>query len=137
MTRAPLPPLLPEGPWRPEWRQAIDALELPSAARAVLHLWNDDLEASHELAQTGGDPSLHYCHAILHRREADYGNSSYWYARVTGHPVLAAMRALHPGWTADSFLESVSHLGEKGSGEEERLRKSQADEMRLLWEAVS
>lgn len=68
----------------------------PSAARcclAGLWLWHDFLDESHEISQQIDTPEGSYWHAIMHRREGDFGNSKYWYRRVGNHPVFAI---LHP-----------------------------------------
>jgi hypothetical protein len=39
-------------------------------------------------------PTLAFWHAIMHRREGDFSNSKYWYARCRHHPVLARIPAL-------------------------------------------
>lgn len=60
-------------------------------------LWQvfDQLEESHELAQSlegrCPDNSGDYWHAIMHRREPDYGNSKYWFRQVGRHDVFAEL----------------------------------------------
>ena len=65
------------------------------AVRAGLLLWNDQFVAAHEAAQSiegeGVERLGDYWHAILHRREPDYGNARYWLRRVGPHPVHAAL----------------------------------------------
>jgi len=63
------------------------------AMLAGLWLWRDGLERSHTLSQGIDDPTGSFWHAILHRREGDFGNSKYWYARCANHPVLATLSA--------------------------------------------
>ena len=53
-----------------------------------LWLWHDQLDASHEISQSVHTPSGSFWHAIMHRREGDFSNAKYWYARCRHHPVL-------------------------------------------------
>ncbi|HYV30666.1 MAG TPA: hypothetical protein VEO53_06100 [Candidatus Binatia bacterium] len=54
--------------------------------RAIVLLWQDQLEAAHAIAQTIETQDGSYVHAILHRREPDYANARYWFRRVGQHP---------------------------------------------------
>jgi hypothetical protein len=67
-----------------------------SDAEAVLSglwLWHDWLDSSHTLSQSIHTPTGSFWHAIMHRREGDFSNAKYWYARCTAHPVLRSMVA--------------------------------------------
>jgi hypothetical protein len=63
-----------------------------SAVQAGVLLIHDFLEASHSVAQSIEGQGRHhngdYWHAIMHRREPDFGNSKYWFRRVGEHPVF-------------------------------------------------
>jgi hypothetical protein len=63
----------------------------PKMARACLAgLWLrfDFLEESHRISQEIDSPTGSFWHAIMHRREGDFGNSKYWWRRVGKHPAL-------------------------------------------------
>jgi hypothetical protein len=65
-----------------------------NAARACvagLLLLYDDLDESHAISQELEDTNGSYWHAIMHRREPDYGNAKYWFARVRRHPIYPAV----------------------------------------------
>ncbi|HET6422148.1 MAG TPA: hypothetical protein VFG20_00610, partial [Planctomycetaceae bacterium] len=68
-----------------------------TAVAAGLHLLYDDLDGSHSLAQTAEGQGKHrnadYWHAIMHRREPDYGNAKYWFRRVGAHVLLDRVRS--------------------------------------------
>ncbi len=63
---------------------------IPEAIEAGLFLMNDCLDESHECSQSIEGKGRHRCgdywHAIMHRREPDYGNAKYWFQRVGRHP---------------------------------------------------
>lgn len=63
-----------------------------TALRAGLFLFSDLFDESHACSQSiEGEGRYHtgdYWHAILHRREPDYGNSKYWFRRVGSHPIF-------------------------------------------------
>lgn len=87
---AALPPdqamarLVPEGPASPEVLEAVrTAIATSSIAenpylQAGLWLYADELDASHRISQSLPDAAGAYWHAIMHRREGDFGNSKYW-----------------------------------------------------------
>jgi hypothetical protein len=58
---------------------------------AGLWLWQDYLDESHEICQAIETTSGSWWHAILHRREGDFGNAKYWYMKVGNHPARAAV----------------------------------------------
>jgi hypothetical protein len=88
-----------------------------------LWLWHDWLDESHTISQSISDPTGSFWHAIMHRREGDFGNSKYWYARCPSHPVFRSMNSyandiLHPlpadksllrltrsGWDPNAFVD--------------------------------
>lgn len=88
----------PSSSWLPE---LVHDLPLPgtstqqAALRAGLFLLNDFFDESHECSQSieglGENHSGDYWHAILHRREPDYGNAKYWFRHVGRHPVFAEL----------------------------------------------
>ncbi|HAM71478.1 MAG TPA: hypothetical protein DCM86_07540 [Verrucomicrobiales bacterium] len=69
--------------------------------RALVLLWNDHHEEAHALVQDLATREANLIHAILHRREPDFANASYWFHRVGAHPLYprlgARIAALPPG----------------------------------------
>ena len=58
------------------------------ACVAGLWLLHDFFEESHAISQDLDTVEGSYWHAILHRREPDYGNAKYWFRRVPSHPIF-------------------------------------------------
>lgn len=117
-----LPPLVPARAWDEGLSDEIsgrspevllggaDRVADPELARAVqagLLLWNDELDASHTIAQGLPGISGSYWHALMHRREPDYSNSQYWFARVDEHPIFPDLRQAALAVGATSRAESV------------------------------
>jgi len=72
------------------------------AMLAGLWLWHDWLDESHTISQGITSPTGSYWHAIMHRREGDFSNGKYWYARCATHPVLTSLAV-----QAASFLNPL------------------------------
>jgi hypothetical protein len=76
-----------------ELNKALDGVlkkrQLPEASRLLVRglvlLWHDQFEPAHEIAQSTENPDGSFLHGILHRREPDYGNATYWFRRVGRH----------------------------------------------------
>lgn len=67
-------------------------------ALACVLLAHGHLEAAHDLANTIGGTDGDFAHALMHRMEGDYGNTSYWHRRHGHHPVHDSIeRALTAG----------------------------------------
>lgn len=80
-----------------EITEVVSHLAIPPArrelVRALLLLWNDHHETAHASVQDLENADASLVHAILHRREPDFGNAGYWFRRVGQHPSYAALAA--------------------------------------------
>ncbi len=129
LARDPLPPLVPAQVFDAALTQEIEATEAPDLVKAGLHLLNDDLAVGHALAQRHeGEPLADYWHAIIHRREGDYGNSRYWFGRVGRSPLLAEVYG--PDTNAPAVL--VERCRVVGQGRDADLERFQRDEIAQL-----
>jgi hypothetical protein len=77
------------------------------AVRAGVLQLHDFLDASHTDAQSIEHQGRHangdYWHAIMHRREPDYGNAKYWFRHVGDHPIHADL-----GRAADEIITRLA-----------------------------
>ena len=158
--RNPLPPLKVEKIWdenlSKEIQQLTDeevtGLDNPSslaakATRAGLLLWNDDMYASHDVSNSIPEQVGSYWHGIMHRQEADYGNSKFWFSKVGDHevfnglytdasnilPEIKEWGAWDPNRFIDLVEEEVTKHGEN-TERAEKLRQIQQLEFSLLLE---
>jgi len=108
-------------------------IEAAKGLLAGLYLWHDHLAQSHTISQSIPTPTGSLWHAIMHRREGDFSNSKYWYARCTNHPCsqfLAAqvaqliaslpadkqlLRLTQAGWNPNAFVDFVEQLHDRPS----------------------
>ncbi len=67
--------------------------DVADALLAGLWLWHDWLDQSHTLSQSISSSTGSFWHAIMHRREGDFSNSKYWYAKCGGHAAHARFLA--------------------------------------------
>lgn len=100
---------------------------------AGLWLWHDYLNESHTICQAIETPSGSYLHAIMHRREGDFGNAKYWYARCPSHPIFdslaaqasdmvasapankALLRLTSSGWNGTALVDLIQQVHESPS----------------------
>lgn len=54
---------------------------LLDVAIGAMWLWHDFLDEAHKISQDIDSAEGSWLHAIVHRREGDFSNSKYWYAR--------------------------------------------------------
>jgi hypothetical protein len=132
LARSPLPPLQPPSVYRPELTTQIRQLKLAPLVEAGLHLWNDDLESAHTIAQENENPEGNYWHAILHRREGDFSNSLYWYRRVGSHPVLKEFADLTQSSPEKLVAACERAAANRDNRDDPASQRLQATEMTLL-----
>lgn len=108
----------------------VTSLSDAKALLSGLWLWHDWLDSSHRISQDLHTSTGSFWHAIMHRREGDFGNAKYWYARCQDHPILRSMAAyandiLHPlpadkallrltrnGWDPNAFVDLVEQVSD-------------------------
>ena len=95
------PPLRPTKIWDAGLNRDIRKIQDP-ALRSALHLWNDDLDQAHEMAQDLHTPLGSWLHGTMHRREGDYSNAKYWFRRMGDYPIAAE---LEPEWSASGMVD--------------------------------
>jgi hypothetical protein len=122
---------------------------------AALWLWHDGLDECHRIVQQSTDgaatPTFSFWHAIMHRREGEFSNSKYWYARTGQHPVLASLKAkaativnrapadktllrLTSGdWNPNLFVDFTESLADDGSNP---LHEVAVELQRMEWLAL-
>jgi hypothetical protein len=97
---------------------AIRSRDDAEAMLAGLWMWVDELDRSHTISQSLHSPTGSFWHAIMHRREGDFSNAKYWYARCRNHPAVAEVsrRAGKP-WEPNAFVDAVERLHARGEND--------------------
>ncbi|MEM1445800.1 MAG: hypothetical protein AAGF84_07090 [Planctomycetota bacterium] len=112
---------------------------------AGLYLYLDDLDTAHGHAQNDATPTGSFWHAIVHRREGDFDNARYWYAKAAHHPAMSHIDLVGGGagsgtdvaaYDPDAFVAQVRHAHEADdhNGTTPALMSTQRKEWKALFE---
>src|SRR5262245_6850024 len=85
---------------------------LLEVAIGAMWLWHDFIEEAHKIAQDNASAEGSWLHAIVHRREGDFSNSKYWYARcgMVANPgdLVELVEAVHDRPSDPRFATAVT-----------------------------
>lgn len=126
-------------------RQVVDP---GSAACCLAGAWllHGFLDEAHTICQDVPTASGSYWHGIVHRREGDYGNASYWFRQAGDHPAGAAIASAAAGqpetveaalggrWDPHRFNEQVQSAAQQGGPLAEACGAVQLAEWRALFD---
>lgn len=123
----------------------IANLQASRGVCAGLHIYFGNFAEAHAIAQDLHTAEGSFWHAILHRREPDPGNASYWFRRVGEHAVFPALlnraraiapqREFGPAWDPYAFIEICEAARRAPGGDLERIaREIQLAEWQLLFD---
>ncbi|MGF1483254.1 MAG: hypothetical protein ACFBZ8_02695 [Opitutales bacterium] len=123
------------------------------ACLSGIYLLHDALDRSHDLSQAITGPTGSFWHGIMHRREPDYPNAKYWFAKVGEHPVFPVLhtessrlseeqpssaRTLflfnQDHWNADAFIDFAEAVHGSASADEKLAQAIQQREWELLFD---
>jgi hypothetical protein len=102
-------------------------------ALAGLWLYFDDLDRAHRIVQEIDTSGGSFWHAIMHRREGDFGNSKYWYARCREHPALHGNTDDEPcGFALVDLVAQVEHLPQSDARRQRAVAAQRSEWERLF-----
>jgi hypothetical protein len=104
----------------------VHELDMAKSCLAGLWLRFDFLDESHKISQEVETPTGSFWHAIMHRREGDFGNSKYWWRRVGQHPALIG--------DPSAFVDAVEACVVRGEGAVTALQAQQRREWETLFD---
>lgn len=67
--------------------------DMARACLAAVWLLHDELDESHVISQSIDAPTGSFWHGVMHRREGDFANAKYWFARIGRHEALPLIGA--------------------------------------------
>lgn len=65
--------------------------QMADASMAGVWLLYDQLDDSHRISQGISTSTGSFWHAIMHRREGDFGNAKYWFRSTGQHPINGSL----------------------------------------------
>lgn len=112
---------------------------------AGLFLYVDELDTAHGHAQDDATPTGSFWHAVVHRREGDFDNARYWYAKASHHPAMSHIDLVGGGagsgtdvaaYDPDAFVDEVqrAHATRDASDSTPALISTQRKEWKALFE---
>lgn len=116
--------------------------DMADACLSGLWLRFDFLDESHTISQSVDTTTGSYWHGIMHRREPDYSNAKYWFARVRQHPIegelTAAVQRIAGApldhWNHAKFVDLCERAARERGELENACRQLQLIEWQMLFD---
>ena len=114
----PRPDVQPEAKLNRALDEVLSSTVLPKdnqeLTRALVLLWHDHLDAAHVIAQSIENANGAFVHGIMHRREPDSSNATYWFRRVGAHPAFEPLSEKVAAMIQDQKESPLRNLIAKG-----------------------